>query len=182
MTDVCATPIGDEQLIAYWAHDLDEATAARVEEHLFSCDACTLACKRIAQVAEAIRTMIPPVISRNDLEALRARGLKIEENAVDVGTRKSCLFRSGVDILLHVLRGLDLSHTERVRVTVSDEISGAVIFESADAPFDRATGEILIACQRHFASFPPNVVFDVSAIDGQGGARNGRFVVPHAFE
>jgi hypothetical protein len=182
MTSPCSTPISDELLVAYWAHDLDDDSSARVEEHLFSCASCNTACERIARVAEALRAIIPPVISGAELAQLHARGLEIIENTVELGRPSPCAFPARADVVLHRLRGLDLSSTEELRINIRDEDTGALMMEVLRAPFDRGSGEILIACQRHFRSFPPNVAFEVRARDARGVEQTGRFLVLHAFE
>jgi hypothetical protein len=181
MTSTCATPLSDEQLIAYWAGDLDDDASATVEDHLFSCLACTAACERIAAIAETIRELIPPIVSRDQVARLQAKGLHVVENRVAPGQRKACVFRPGTDILLHVLHGLDLGRIDTVDVIVSDEDSGTIFFEAQGVPFDRASGEVLVACQRHFSSFPPNVVFDVRTRDSSGAERSTLFAIPHVF-
>lgn len=70
----------------------------------------------------------------------------------------------------------------RVEVTVSSESSSETLFVDPLAPFDPARGEVLIACQRHFAAFPPDVVFDVRALAADGAElARARYRVPHEF-
>jgi hypothetical protein len=125
--------------------------------------------------------MIPLVVTRAQVEALRARGMQIVENSIALEERKSCVFPEGVDLLLHVLSGLDLTSATHIVVTVLDEDTGNVMNVVPDAPFDPISGEILIACQKHFATYPPNVVFEVRAEIAGGEARRGRYVVPHLY-
>ena len=40
MTPPCHAPISDDELLEYWIDAADEATANRLEEHLFSCPDC----------------------------------------------------------------------------------------------------------------------------------------------
>jgi hypothetical protein len=61
------------------------------------------------------------------------------------------------------------------------EETGDILFQAKDAPFDRETGEILIACQRHFSVFPPNIVFDVVTRDASQRETLTVYAVPHAF-
>ena len=61
------------------------------------------------------------------------------------------------------------------------ESTGALLFEDHFAPFDRARGEVLIACQRHFVHFPPDVAFDVRAYAGPAELSATTFLVPHVF-
>ena len=177
----CALPLTHEQLVAYWANDLDDAQAEAIEAHLFACDTCFAAAERVAQVAEVFRTSVPPVISRAELEALQARGVAIAENAFQPGTRQTVTFEPGVELLIHRLGGLDLGSAERVQVTVRNESGGPLIFEEMFAPFDRDRGEVLIACQRHFAAYPPDIAIDVRIHRGAQSPELATFIIPHVF-
>ena len=156
----CGAPVDHERLVAYWANDLKADEIAAIDEQIFSCDGCAHDAQRVSTVVEAFRSMLPPVISREQLDALRAEGRVIRDNEFEPGVRKTAVFERDVDLLIHHLRGLELADAERVSVVVRSEGSGA-IFEELFAPFDRERGEVLIACQRHFASFPPDVAIDV---------------------
>ncbi|HEX7668485.1 MAG TPA: hypothetical protein VF395_02825, partial [Polyangiaceae bacterium] len=69
----------------------------------------------------------------------------------------------------------------RVRVTVGVESTEDVLMEVPDAPFDVAEG-VLIACQRHFAMMPPDVVFEVRVIEASGAELKATYRIPHVFE
>jgi hypothetical protein len=181
MNAPCASPIGWSRLVDYWASDLDASESDRLEEHLFGCEACSAEMARVARTAEALRTAIPAVLAPEQLLQLRARGLVVEDNFVTPGTRREAEFRPGVDLLVHHLQGLALAHAERVEVSGRIESTGEVVFEDHFAPFDRARGEVLIACQRHFAHLPPDVAFDVRTHDRGGGVSQATYVVPHVF-
>jgi hypothetical protein len=182
MNPHCASPVSFETLVAYWAGDLPSVESDAVEAHVMSCSSCTATSARVAAVAEALRAQIPPIVNREQVAKLRARGLKIVDNPVRVGERKVAVFTPGVDIMLHRLGGLDLSHATRVGVTVKVEETGDLLFQTDDAPFDREAGEVVIACQRHFSAFPPNIVFEVRSYDASHGEmRAAVYVVPHAF-
>jgi hypothetical protein len=53
-----------------------------------------------------------------------------------------------------------------------------VLAESPKAPFDRHEG-VLIACQQHFRHLPPDVVFEVRAIEPSGAQRTAVYIIPH---
>lgn len=175
-------PIPFETLVAYWAHELSVEEADVVEEHVMACAACTTASERIAVIATTLRAVIPPIVSLDRVEKLRENGARIVENRVTPGERRPVVFASGIDVLLHRLGGLDLAITEHVTVTVRDDDTGVVLTVHPHAPFMRDTGEILVACQRHFAAFPPNVRFDVEATTRTGSVTRASYVVPHTFE
>jgi hypothetical protein len=145
------------------------------------CAGCSAISADVAAVAGAIRAMIPPLISAARLAELRARGLRVVENPMAPGDRKPVVFGPEIDLLIHRLGGLDLARAESVRVTVSIEETGVVVRDDPHAPFDRASGEVLVACQRHFAALPPNIVFEVRARGPMGEGPVARYVVPHTF-
>ncbi len=68
-----------------------------------------------------------------------------------------------------------------MQLSVRVESTGDVVFEDHFAPFDRARGEVLVACQRHFSSLPPDIAFDVRAHDPSGRVSLTTFTVPHRF-
>jgi hypothetical protein len=177
----CISPLTWEELVAYWAADLAPADQDRVDEHLLGCEACTTEAARVFAVVQALREVIPPVVTRSMLESLRGRGLVVEENTFAPGQRREALFASGVDLLVHRLAGFDLSDTERVRVTLRVENSDQVLAEIPNAPFDTEEG-ILIACQRHYSNMPPDVVFEVSALDPSGAERSASYTILHVYQ
>lgn len=182
MIRACASPVSFDTLALYWAGELAPADADAVEEHVMGCAECTRASARVAAITEAVRQLIPPFVNHAKVDELRARGLRIEENAIPPGVETPVRFAATLDLLIHRLSGLDLADAERVEVVVRDDESGNVMLHSADVPFDAASGEILIACNRHFAAFPPRVAFDVKAVKRGGNEEKKSYLVPHAFE
>jgi hypothetical protein len=179
MSAACSEPLGWEVLVDYFAAELAAAEAERIEEHLFGCASCAAAAERVASIVSAFQSGIPVVISAEQLGALKARGVVVNENPVAPGTRKAVLSPTGSDVLIHRLQGLDLGRADRVVVTVRSESTGAIITEDHFVPFDRERGEVLIACQSHFASMPSDIVFDVSAHEPGGQVAVVSYAVPH---
>jgi hypothetical protein len=153
-----------------------------LEEHLMGCAACSAESARVAAVIEGLRSVTPPLVTEAALSELKARGLRIVQNSFSPGERKLAVFTPGVDLLIHRLGGLDLSETERVRVTMLVEETGDVIFDDPSAPFERESGEVLVACQAHFAVYPPNLVAEVRARGRSSGEQVARYMIPHVFE
>ena len=181
MSPTCATPLAWDELVAYWANDLDPAELDRLDEHLMGCGVCTAESERVAFITEAMRALIPPFVDHARLAALQARGLRITDNPLLPEERRTVIFDATTDILLHRLGGLDLSGAERVSMRVSVEETGDVLLDEPSAPFDRNSGEVLVACQRHFASFPPNIVVEVRTHRG-GAEQVARYPIPHVFD
>jgi hypothetical protein len=167
-------------LVEYWTADLDEHATAAIEDHVFGCEACTREMARIQRVVAVFRGAVPPVISVEQLAELRKAGLALEENAFMPGTRTPVTFRAGVDVMIHHLAGLSLRDAARVSVTVRSESKGIVMHEDPLAPFDRERGEVLIACQKHFAALPTDIVFDVR-VYRDADVELATYSIPHQF-
>ena len=177
---ICAHPLAWERLVAYWAGDLPQAELDTIDEHLMGCAACSAEAERVAALVAALHAFIPAVVSRAELESLRARGLRIEENTFLPGQRTIAHFRPGLDVLVHRLSGLELSRAERVALTVRVESTGQVFLSEPDVPFEPREG-VLIACQRHFEHAPPDVQFEVTVSSG-GVDVSTVYPIPHVFE
>ncbi len=182
MTPSCETPLSWEELVAYWAGDLPAARTDAVDEHLMGCGPCSESSARVAAITETLRELIPPVIDHAALARLRAGGARIVENPLLPGERRTVIFPPGVDLLIHRLGGLDLSDAQSVSVTVTAETTGQVLMADPRAPFDPASGEVIIACQRHFATMPADIVVDVRAFDAAGIERRALYPIPHRYE
>lgn len=178
----CANPVSFEDLVAYWAGDQAEAETDRVEEHVMGCASCSAQSARIAAVVRAMKEMIPPLLTSDELGVLRARGLSIEENPMSPGERKTVVFGDALDVLVHRLRGMDPARVAEVHVRVTAEETGEILMDVPRASFDRNTGDVLVACQRHFAVFPPNIVVEVRSRDTEGSEQTARYFIPHTFE
>ena len=169
------THVSWEELVDYWA---GEGDPERIDEHLFACDECSDRSSRVAGITETLRAELRLVLTPAGRELLVNKGLRVVDNPMQPGERREVPFGGGVDILLHRL-AVDLSRATRVDFTLRDETSGVVIVEVPDAPFDAASGEILVACQRHFAAFPPDNVAEVT-IHGPAPITH-RFTILHRW-
>lgn len=166
------------QLVEYWTK---EGGDPAVEDHVFECEACTLEMERIQRVVSVFRDSLPPVITREQLAELRTTGLAIEDHAFVPGETRAVTFDPKLDLLVHHLGGLSLADASRVGVTVRSPATGMVMHEDPFAPFDRERGEVLIACQKHFAVFPRDVVFDVRVYRDAGEPQLATYSIPHEF-
>lgn len=176
----CDAAIPWADLVQYWAGDLEAAATDRVDEHLMGCASCSAEAARVAAVASALRELVPPVITRAELSAMRARGAKIRENAFVPG-QTPAVFPSDAELLIHRLGGFDLSGAVRVHVMIRRESTRELFADVLNAPFDPQEG-VLVACHRHYASLPSDVLIEVTAIDAQGGARLAAYSIPHIYE
>ncbi len=174
-----------ETLVALWAGELDESEAAAVDEHLFACDSCAAATQGLAAVVGGLREKIPFVISHAHRDRLVEAGTRIHVTQVeptpDRSARKSARFTPEVDLLVFALRG-DVSKADRVDVEIASP-TGEPRYVLEDVPFDRKSGEVLIACQRHFEGMFPagDPIFSVHAIEAGERRAVGDYVVEHVW-
>jgi hypothetical protein len=178
----CSEPIAFARLVDYWAGDLDDDEVDRIDEHLMGCAHCTRESASIARLAAAFRGAIPPIVSADEVRQLAARGLAIVTTDFAPDERKEVAFARGVDLMVHRLGGLALADATRVSVVVTAGPGDDVIGQDDWVPFDRERGELLVACQRHFAGPPADVVFEVHVHRADGEVTRTRYVVPHVYE
>lgn len=161
MTVACSHGVAAENWIDFFASDLDEEAGERLEQLLFECARCAAEAERWGAVAGGAGMAIPPVITTKALRALQDQGELMNENVMHPGEHRRASFPDGGRLLIHRLRGLDLARADRVNIALSTP-SGAPLVRFEDVPFDRDTGEVIIACQRHFGeSFPTDIVFEI---------------------
>lgn len=177
----CTTPIAFDVLVDYWAGELADDEVDRIDAHVIGCASCAAESEAVERIVAAFHGRIPPVISAEQLAALHREGLVVVENPFAPGERKEVRFDPHVDVLVHRLGGLALADVTRVQVVVRCESNDALLLEDDFVPFDRTRGEVLIACQRHFAALPSDVVFEVLAHDDAGRVTSARYAVPHVF-
>jgi hypothetical protein len=180
MSTTCREPVPFETLAALWAGELASDESEKVEEHLFGCDHCAAASDRLGKLVAGLRQIIPPVISHAHRAGLIARGLRIRLTPVDPGVEVDAYFTADVDLLVHVLKA-DLTGAERVDVELLDP-AGVARLQLAHVPFDTATGEVLIACQRHYqddGALSSDPVFRLQVYQGGVKREAGRYFVRH---
>ncbi len=181
MTAPCTSRLSWETLVDYWAGDLEAAQLDTIDAHLMGCAECSADSARIAAITEAVRGMLPVLLTTDMLAKLRAKGVRVLENPMTPGERQDFVFPAAVDVVIHRLGGLELTHATTVRFTLHAESSGQLLAKVDDAPFDREAGVVLLACQQHFASFPPDTVAEVHTRDASGAERMQRYTILHHF-
>jgi hypothetical protein len=157
----CASPLSWETLVDWWAGDLDDAAGSAVEEHVLGCDVCAGVASRVAASAEAVRTMVPPVVGPERLEGLARAGVRIMENPIAPGQTCDFHFPRNADLAVHVLGGLALRPGARVEVTLRSLATGIILGHVEDAPFDARRGAVYLACQRDYAQLDHDLVAEV---------------------
>ncbi|HSF20033.1 MAG TPA: zf-HC2 domain-containing protein [Vicinamibacteria bacterium] len=168
-----------DRLADYLAGLLEESASEEVEAHLFSCPSCASESEPVFGLAAAIPNAVPPILSPERYEALSREGKVFAVNPMSPGDVAEARFPPEGKLLVHRLGGSDLSRAHRVDVAIFDS-AGADLARFEEVPFDPARGEVLIACQRHFAALYPNdIVFHVEAILGDDRQDAKRYTVLH---
>jgi hypothetical protein len=181
MTPACTHENAAEDWIDFFAGELDDEAGRRLEQLLFECPSCAAEAEHWGAVAGGASLAIPPVISADALRALQARGEPMNENPMQPGDHRKASFPDGGSLLMHRLQGLALAQADRVNVALRTP-AGAPLARFDDVPFDRGTGELIIACQRHFGeSFPEQIVFDVERCVGNEVELLATYSIDHDY-
>jgi Putative zinc-finger len=178
----CTRPAEWQTLVEYWAGELSQPDEQALEEHLFGCEACSQRSGSVAAISEGFRGMLPPILSPERLAELRARGMTILESHFAPSERKEVPFPAEVELMVHNLGGLPLEHATRVSFSLYLESDPArMLMAFDDVPFDRANGRVLLACQQHYAAFPPDTVAELQIHGADDQPRSVRYTILHRY-
>jgi hypothetical protein len=170
--------VDPERLADYFALDLDPAQTAELEDHVFECSSCARSFERAGDLAAALRALIPPVISHEKLERLRRAGWTTKRVVVEPGNRIDAVFDRQLGLLIFALKA-EPRDDERVDLEALSE-DGQCFAELSGVPFDRGSGELLVACQRHYMDeYPPVIRFRAWAAGPESRRAIGEYVVNH---
>ena len=179
VTASCRAPLSSEEILDYLSDALGESDEERVESHLFRCADCSSEAEWLAGLVASVAVAVPPVLAPSRLAALEREGRIGAINPMSPGQTAKVSYPESGRLLLHRLGGADLSGARRIDLDLSTS-SGETFWHLEDVPFDPARGEVLVACQRHFADlFPPDIVFRVEVVSGDGHQEVARYTVHH---
>lgn len=164
----CHLSIGPDELARFWLGDLDERDATRLEDHVFECTACHEVLRGLAAIADGVRVAmafdrLPPLPTPERLAELRASGMRLVVVNLAPGeivTRPMDLEVDGIVFLLHA----PLTAVEQVDLEICSP-AGERFLLVPSVPFDRAKGEVVLACGRHTAQVAPESL--VRLFDGK---------------
>jgi anti-sigma factor RsiW len=173
--------VSSERFADYLAGLLDEPADEELEAHLFSCGSCALEAEKLAAFAVAVHRAVPPVLTAERFEELEREGRIAEVNRVSPGRIAEARYPPKEKILVLRLGGSDLSKATQVDMELLDR-DGRVLARFDAVPFDARRGEVLVACQSHFAGlFPPDIVFRLEKVVGDTREEGNRYTVLHGF-
>jgi hypothetical protein len=171
-------PIPNELLVRYWAHDVSDDESEVIELHVFGCAECFEASSRVAAMAHALATVVPPIAIGRDIALAEARGVRQATNDILPGVATEAWLHPGTDLLVHRLV-VDLADVEKVSVDVV-ALDGPPLVSFDDVPFEPSAGAVLIGCQRHFVEqFPPTVNVFIHRAHRTGRKSVDKYTIRH---
>jgi anti-sigma factor RsiW len=183
MTAACAAPIADETMVDYWSGGLPGPQAEAIEEHVFTCAACTARLEAVAALAAGITALarqgrFSGIISRATLNRLQRDGVRVRVYSVSPGDVVPCAVFPDDDLVVTSMRG-DFAGVDRVTIAVtrSAPLSGIVL---DDVPVVAAEGELLWAAPGSLIRQMPTsrVTLSVTAAPA-GRPRTFEYVLDH---
>ncbi|HEX7375364.1 MAG TPA: zf-HC2 domain-containing protein [Steroidobacteraceae bacterium] len=140
----CSTTSQD--LVAYWLGELDDVPEEHLEEHLFTCPACSSRLQALVDLGGAIRaefrhgtfgSLLPPVFVRR----IAASGLNVREYHLEAGDSVNCTIAPADDLVVSYLHA-PLGNVRRLDVVMHDPATGSVRMD--DVAFDPAADSLTL--------------------------------------
>lgn len=160
------------ELSSYLASELDDEAERDLERELFEGPGVTAVIATFLETIDAIALVrrrhgtLSGVLSATSLEALRHHA-RLTEVEIDPGQVVDCHIPEDSPLCVAHLR-LPTTSGRRYDVEYVNG-AGAVYFRTNDAPVDRASGRVIIACERHVALMEEVTLFRV--VTTEKGAR-----------
>jgi hypothetical protein len=155
----CEHPLDAALLADYWLKALSQSEEETVEEHLFSCEECSLRIEEVAALGEGVRRVakegsLMMVVSDVFLKRAREEGLRVREYASEAGGVVQCTVTAEDDLLVGRLKA-NLIGIGRVDLSLCDP-SGAEQFRLPDIPFEAGAGSVAWQQSITFAKAAPS--------------------------
>lgn len=188
MSENCAEPLGLEVLLAYRLGELEPAHSERVEEHYFSCAACSArleALERLGQgVIEAVRSgLVSAAVTSRLLERGIREGLKVRSYRLRPGEQVACTAAPDDDFLaLHLAVNVGPEAAVDVAVEWTELESGVANSRYlADVAVDRVANEVvLLSAGRQIREVPKSRWHMQAIVRGASGEqRFGPYTLNH---
>ena len=185
MTVGCATPIADERLADYWAHDLPDADVSAIEEHLFSCPGCSARLEGLAAVAGGVAALarqgrISGIISRAMLNRLQRDGVRIRQYTLDPGETVPCAAFPDDDVIVTAMNA-NLTGRRTVSLTVTGQ-GGMPLGTLEDVPVSESSGGVLWVNPGAFVRSMPSQQLRLTLRSGDGTEVIAEYVLDHSHD
>ena len=182
----CAAALGDEALVAYWLGELDDASEARIDEHVLGCAACGERLAGIVALADGIRAasrrgMVRIFVTDAFVRSAVEHGTRVREYRVPRNGSVNCSVAPEDELLVSRLQA-PLADVQRVDVISYLDDAQTDVFR--DVPFDARSGEVVVAPKlAHLRTMPSHRRrFRLLAIDGNGERVIGDYTFNHTAQ
>ena len=147
MSAACRTPVSDEMLLDWWAGELPGSERRRLEEHLLSCEACSVRAEVSSGIVQGLQDLVrrgdlPTVVMAPVVERLRREGRRIREYRLPPGGGVLCTVGPDDDV---VLARLSADLHDVARLDLVSRIDDGAEHRLRDLPFDPSAGEVVLA-------------------------------------
>ena len=168
----CPAPIGFDAVVDYWAGDLTQAEADRIEDHVFTCADCARELAAAETLAAGIAAVVREgrvntVVTDGMLNRLAADGVRIRMYTLEGAGVVPCAVWADDDLVVSRLRA-DLEGVDAVTI-VTRQTSGEEISRLADVPIRPGQHEILNAFSAAHLRRLPATRVQVSVTAQRGG-------------
>jgi hypothetical protein len=179
MSEPCPVPVPFEALADYLSGSLVEAEESELEAHLFECESCSRAAESLAGLLSVVSAAVAPVLSATRFETLERAGRIETVRTMTPGEKTDVEYPTPGRLLVIRLEGADLTRASRVDVHL-ENTKGQSIARMESVPFDPSQGEVILACQAHYAElFPEDSVFTIETVAGEKREEAARYTVIH---
>ncbi len=181
--DRCPAPIGDEALIAYWLDELDDASHARIDEHVLGCDACSLRLAQIVALADGTRAAfrgghVRAFVTDAFVRAAAQHATGVREYRVPRNGSVNCSLGPDDELLVARLEA-PLAGVNRVdAISYLDDARVGIL---EDIPFDPSSGEVVLTPNVAHLRLAPShrQRFRLLAVDEHGERVIGDYTFNH---
>ena len=176
----CDQPLTWEAVVDYWLDDVSESDSRLVEEHYFACQRCASALDSMAVMATALREWHRSgrgqvVVTEATLVQLRRAGRRLLDLRLTAGQTPNRPFPPEIDFVVARLVS-DLAGVERLDVELANG-DGLPFYAVRNAPFDEASGEVLVVCERHLAASHSALLFRLHLHAASGEVSTAEYLV-----
>ena len=146
MTRAACNELQTQELTEYWLGELDETQEQRVDEHLFSCGACSERLRALVDLGAAIRGTfldgwLNIVLPEPFIRRIKEAGFQVREYDLEAGGSVNCTVTPDDDFVLSYLRA-PLRDVRRLDMLIDDETSGK--HRANDVAFDPSAGALVV--------------------------------------
>ena len=182
MTAPCESPLTDDQLAEYWAHDLAPDGEAAVEEHLFTCATCSARLETLSALGTGVAALarqgrIAGIISRALLNQLQHEGVRVRYYSVSPGETIPCAVFPGDDLVVLSMR-VDLTGVESVNLQVTGP-DDRPLGQAQDVPVPSSGADVLWATPGAAVRAMPSTRLQLTLLAPGRSAALGEYVLEH---